>query len=424
MSRLTPERLAELRRIATGEDWSPPQPEDLAALLAERDRLAAQIAADADEDHVLEERAELSRAVGEERGRRAAIEHEHERVATELAKAIREAEHWRGVAAKRKADREQLVAAILRLKQEPRIPLDAWYAYATVLEMARGTKLALRDGATVPQVHEFGYQLMERGQGPMMIGRPEADVRAAMTSAHERAPECRYGLRRRVVGPWVTVEELGEGRDGAQAHAPGPWAGFADGEAAEAQETAQRGSEGFENYRCPTDCDPDCGMRCHEDHQVEAKQTHDVRECQARRAAAETYRRVMTPYRPFSGLVIDEESARTGVLPGSLEAVIALAQAPVIAPEDEGISTTDVMAQAAADAPPDLRTPDQWCAEYDIRILDPDGWRGTHRLAWDFPISLAEFWRRSRTSTTDAVNPAWTRVAADAARTDTESEQQ
>lgn len=348
--RLTPERLAELRRIATGEDWSPPQPEDLAALLAERDRLAAQIAADADEDHVLEERAELSRALGEERGRRAAAEHERDRL-------------WMLL------ETERGLTGSVRL-------------HAEALKRVTAFQIAA-NGESVERIHvdEMANNLL-RVLGPQ---RPHA------------AP---------------------------QRPAPGPWAGFADGEAAEAQETAQRGSEGFENYRCPTDCDPDCGMRCHEDHQVEAKQTHDVRECQARRAAAETYRRVMTPYRPFSGLVIDEESARTGVLPGSLEDVMGLAQAPVIAPQDEGISTTDVMAQAANDAPPDLRTPDQWCAEYDIRILDPDGWRGTHRLAWDFPISLAEFWRRSRTSTTDAVNPAWTRVAADAVRTDTESEQQ
>jgi hypothetical protein len=39
---LTPERLAELRRIATREDWSPPTPEDLADLLAENDRLTAE----------------------------------------------------------------------------------------------------------------------------------------------------------------------------------------------------------------------------------------------------------------------------------------------------------------------------------------------------------------------------------------------
>lgn len=36
---MTPEREAELRRIAAGEDWSPPQPEDLTELLGEIDAL-------------------------------------------------------------------------------------------------------------------------------------------------------------------------------------------------------------------------------------------------------------------------------------------------------------------------------------------------------------------------------------------------
>lgn len=36
------DRLAGLRRIATGEDWSPPQPEDLATLIGEIDRLTAE----------------------------------------------------------------------------------------------------------------------------------------------------------------------------------------------------------------------------------------------------------------------------------------------------------------------------------------------------------------------------------------------
>lgn len=36
---VTPEHEAELRRIASSEDWSPPQRQDLADLLAEVDRL-------------------------------------------------------------------------------------------------------------------------------------------------------------------------------------------------------------------------------------------------------------------------------------------------------------------------------------------------------------------------------------------------
>lgn len=40
---LTPEREVELRRLATGEDWSPAQHEDLAVLFAEIDRLRARL---------------------------------------------------------------------------------------------------------------------------------------------------------------------------------------------------------------------------------------------------------------------------------------------------------------------------------------------------------------------------------------------
>lgn len=36
---MTAARIAELRRIATGEDWSPPQREDIAELLDENERL-------------------------------------------------------------------------------------------------------------------------------------------------------------------------------------------------------------------------------------------------------------------------------------------------------------------------------------------------------------------------------------------------
>lgn len=40
---MTPERLAEIRAIASGEDWSPAQREDLTELLAEIDKLATKV---------------------------------------------------------------------------------------------------------------------------------------------------------------------------------------------------------------------------------------------------------------------------------------------------------------------------------------------------------------------------------------------
>jgi hypothetical protein len=66
-----------------------------------------------------------------------------------------------------------------------------------------------------PEVaYEFGFENMDRGgEGPMMIGRPEADVRAAMAEKAAMFPECRYALRRRVVGPWGTVEDAIPGGD-------------------------------------------------------------------------------------------------------------------------------------------------------------------------------------------------------------------
>lgn len=42
---LTPEREADLRRLANGEDWSPAQHEDLAVLFAEIDRLRGDVRA-------------------------------------------------------------------------------------------------------------------------------------------------------------------------------------------------------------------------------------------------------------------------------------------------------------------------------------------------------------------------------------------
>lgn len=67
-----------------------------------------------------------------------------------------------------------------------------------------------------PQVaYEFGFENMDRvGEGPMMVGRPEADVRAAMAEKAGMFPECRYALRRRIVGPWLTTEDAAPGRAG------------------------------------------------------------------------------------------------------------------------------------------------------------------------------------------------------------------
>lgn len=64
---------------------------------------------------------------------------------------------------------------------------------------------APRDAPRV--AYKFGFERMDPpDSGPMLIGRPEADVRAVMTDTAARFPECEYALRRRIVGPWVTLE--------------------------------------------------------------------------------------------------------------------------------------------------------------------------------------------------------------------------
>lgn len=51
----------------------------------------------------------------------------------------------------------------------------------------------------------------------------------------------------------------------------------------------------------------------------------------------------------------------------------------------------------------ELKTPDEWCAQYDILIVDPDGWRGTVYLPWLTPITLHEFYMRGMHSTVDLI---------------------
>ena len=50
-----------------------------------------------------------------------------------------------------------------------------------------------------------------------------------------------------------------------------------------------------------------------------------------------------------------------------------------------------------------LKTPDDWCKELDIIILDPDGWRFPINTLdpkdWDIPISHEEFVTRLAYST-------------------------
>lgn len=54
----------------------------------------------------------------------------------------------------------------------------------------------------------------------------------------------------------------------------------------------------------------------------------------------------------------------------------------------------------------DLKTPDEWCVELGIEILDPDGWRGANGRPWTDPITRKEFGSRSIVSTQRRVTPA------------------
>lgn len=56
--------------------------------------------------------------------------------------------------------------------------------------------------------YEYGFENMDRGgEGSMMVGRPEAEIRAQMDRKRVDFPEVRYALRRRPVGPWETIED-------------------------------------------------------------------------------------------------------------------------------------------------------------------------------------------------------------------------
>jgi hypothetical protein len=56
------------------------------------------------------------------------------------------------------------------------------------------------------------------------------------------------------------------------------------------------------------------------------------------------------------------------------------------------------------------RTPEAWCAEYGIRILDPDDWRSKDAPPWTEPLTLVEFYDRAVQCTASA---DWTRIAND-----------
>lgn len=208
------DRLAELRRMLADETWELPAKQDVTALIGEIDRLTA-------------ENEQLASSLANYRRG----PHPDDAYAHGFAQGRKEADdEWRPL----RDQREQLIAALLRLKQQPGISRDAWFAYAAALEMARGTRIEFRgphadaealaaasvmdfpsEAANEAQRRaegfewEYGYQNMDRkiDKTPMMIGRSLEDIGDAMRRHREYAPEVHYALRRRRVGPWETMED-------------------------------------------------------------------------------------------------------------------------------------------------------------------------------------------------------------------------
>jgi hypothetical protein len=192
------------------------------------------------------------------------------------------------------------------------------------------------------------------------------------------------------LGPWPP-------RAAPQRGAAGAWGGFADAEAAEARSGAQRGPEGFEHEYGYENMD-----RGGEGPMMIGRTPADI--LAVMRQQRETFPEATYALRrrevgPWS--TVQDERAE-------------------IAPEGDGIATSDATAQAAADARVIWRTPETWCAIYGIDIRDPDGWRGPDAPAWEQPITLDEFRRRLASSTVTNAIAAYLIVSRALAKPDRE----
>ena len=273
--RLTPERLAELRRpydqgepdtlenllelMATGHDgwltkgrqvWArhlAAYQADHAALIGEIDRLTAEVEQLAD-FAVLTSRPKELQA---ERDRAVQRWHEEHRRAETLEKALAEA-------------RAQVRAACC----------GPWHDYETSkIDEARFPNERLNAARAVAnRWHTYAHTRVRGGPGP-----DAAAWSVALTALG------------------FVLRELDDDgirpRDDAHSHADSPQAPSGGDETPRAEIEPQRPAEDFRTYRCPTPCDPGCEHRCHEGHHPDRAPAHNVAECQGRRAAAETYRR-------------------------------------------------------------------------------------------------------------------------------------
>jgi hypothetical protein len=344
VSRLTPERLAELRRMVADEVWTLPSREDVAALIASRDQFE-----------------------------------------TDLAKARHDRDSWQAIG----ADRAGAVVECARLETELAETVRERDRLWLLLETERGLTGSIRLHAeALKRVTAFGVALK--------IG----DDAWAVADYHAGA--LLLGLRPR----WP--------QGAPQPHAPGSGAAFAGNETPEAQRTAQRAAEDVEPPRCPAPNPLFLGETC------SLTAGHDGDHRDGRRGGWPNH-----PHQyPRDGrLYADGPPCRHDATwlvatPDGPQCMVCgpATSADAIAPEDEGVSTADVHAQTAADEHAELRTPEWWCDKYDLRVYDPDGWRSaTDPRDWDQPITLAEFERRTRTSTVDS-RGGWDRMNADLRR--------
>lgn len=53
-----------------------------------------------------------------------------------------------------------------------------------------------------------------------------------------------------------------------------------------------------------------------------------------------------------------------------------------------------------------MKTPDEWAAEHDVLILDPDGWRRDGK-PWDEPLTEEDFLDRMAQSTICSPRANW-----------------
>lgn len=367
--------LADLRRIASGTDWSPPQPGDLADLIAEVDRLTAELADSQAECGALQGELIAAHGVRDAMHRRAYAAQQALREIRGLAVGALDP-HGTQDSAQPHAERPTAGFApteMTEARNEPQRPAEGvepspyrplqldpaklmevqewanryWYwAETHTLEHALSHY--------VPCGHEAWWLVADEGGilGCMVCGPAKPPIPIELRVEGEPTPVPAHATVKDGMASWVDW-------DGPTAPTEAEPASEATGDTPGPQKPAQAVAALRWHYG-PTDADPNPGsMWCYA-------------------CGGEVW------------------SFKDGTL--ACTKCNATEEPDAIAPEDEGIATADVHAQAAADARTDLRTPEQWEAHYGITVRDPDGWRADNQ-PWEQPITLPDFWRRIIRST-------------------------